>query len=130
MARDRFDMMMPRVGPAPGTARRGPERKEGTGDGDFARALEEARSRNEAVRFSAHALDRIESRGLALAADELKALAGAVDQLAAKGGKQSLVLTPKAALVVSVDNRMVITAVDRASEAGRVFTDIDSAVVL
>jgi len=84
----------------------------------------------ERVRFSAHALDRLQTRGLDLDAGELGALSQAMERLDAKGGKESLVLMEKAALVVNVPNRTVITAVDRAENKGRVFTNIDSAVVL
>ena len=42
----------------------------------------------------------------------------------------AVVLTDKAALVVSVKNRTVITAVDPASMRENVFTNIDSAVIV
>jgi flagellar operon protein len=50
--------------------------------------------------------------------------------VAQKGGRESLIMLGDAALVVSVKNRTVITAMDRGSMQGNVFTNIDSAVVL
>ena len=48
----------------------------------------------------------------------------------AKGAKESLILMDQLALVVSVKNRTVITAVDGASLKDNVFTNIDSAVII
>ena len=53
----------------------------------------------------------------------------AVDRAAAKGARESLVLVDDTAFVVSVRNRTVITAVDRARMRDQVFTNIDSAVI-
>ena len=60
----------------------------------------------------------------------MKQLEGAVDSVAQKGGKESLIMMGDAALVVSVKNRTVVTAMDRQGMKGNVFTNIDSAVVL
>jgi len=53
-----------------------------------------------------------------------------VESVAQKGGRESLIMLGDAALVVSVRNRTVITAMDRASMQGNVFTNIDSAVII
>lgn len=131
MSADRFDLMLPRVGPAGPVGERRTEGRAVEGGGEFAKVLEEAqRTQGGKVRFSAHALDRISSRGLDLDVGELTALSGALDRLEEKGGRQSLVVMDRAALVVNVPSRTVVTAVDRAEEKGRVFTNIDSAVVM
>jgi flagellar operon protein len=54
----------------------------------------------------------------------------ALDKAAAKGVEDTLVLTPEAALIVSVKNRTVITAMDRSNLNGNVFTNIDGAVIV
>lgn len=59
----------------------------------------------------------------------MQRLAGAVDKAAAKGSRDSLVLMDDLALVVSIRNRTVITAVDANSRRGNVFTNIDSVVL-
>ena len=128
---DRFDIMMPRVRPGQkteDTGRTGQQAKTQEGS-KFAELLAEAEGRGR-VKFSAHAVDRMQSRGIGMEIDELKKVEDAIDQLETKGGKQGLILTDKASLVVSVDNRTVITAVDRGDEGGRVFTNIDSAVIV
>jgi flagellar operon protein len=82
------------------------------------------------VKLSQHALERLKSRGITLSDADMKKLAGAVDSVAQKGGKDSLIMMGDAALVVSVKNRTVVTAMDRQAMQGNVFTNIDSAVVL
>jgi flagellar operon protein len=59
----------------------------------------------------------------------LDRLNGGVARAAAKGSRDSLVLLDDTAFVVSVRNRTVITAVDRARMRDQVFTNIDSAVI-
>jgi flagellar operon protein len=54
----------------------------------------------------------------------------AVDKAAAKGAKESLILMQDMALIVSVPNRTVVTAMDKQSMQDNVFTQIDSAVII
>jgi flagellar operon protein len=90
------------------------------------RELEEA-SR---VRFSAHAQRRLDSREVRFTGADRVRLDRAVDELARKGSRESLVLMDSTALLVSVPNRTVITVVPQSEAGGSVFTHIDSAVVL
>jgi flagellar operon protein len=82
------------------------------------------------VKFSQHAQDRLKARNITFSANELASLEGAVNSVARKGGKDSLVMMGDSALVVSVKNRTVVTAMDRAQMKGNVFTNIDSAVII
>jgi len=95
----------------------------------FAKVLDE-KLPGQPVRLSQHALERLKARGITLTESDMKKLAGAVDSVAQKGGKDSLIMMGDAALVVSVKNRTVVTAMDRQGMQGNVFTNIDSAVVL
>ena len=52
------------------------------------------------------------------------------DKAAEKGSKQSLFMLRDVAMVVSIKNRTVITAVDQESMKENVFTNIDSAAVI
>ena len=54
----------------------------------------------------------------------------AVDTLAEKGSRDALVLMDKLALVVSVPNRTVVTVMSDNNVQDKVFTNIDSAVVV
>lgn len=92
--------------------------------GGFHQVLQKEAAR---IRFSAHAQQRMAN--LSFGASDLQRLEAAVDRVAAKGGRESLVLMEDIAFVVSVPNRTVITAVDRQRAQENVFTQIDSAVI-
>jgi flagellar operon protein len=82
------------------------------------------------LKFSAHASQRLKDRKIALDAMTMAKVNEAVDKAEAKGIEDTLVVTPDAALIVSVKNRTVITALDKQSMAGNVFTNIDGAVLI
>lgn len=83
----------------------------------------------EPLRWSGHARDRLAQRGIQVTPEMAQRLENAVQTAAAKGSKDSLVMVDDLAFVVSVRNRVVITAVDQASMKEQVFTNIDSAVL-
>ena len=93
----------------------------------FAHALAEARGSR--LQFSGHAAKRIAQRGLQLDGARMRRLEQAVDRAEAKGARDSLVLLDELALVVSVRNHTVITAMDESSRRDHVFTNIDSVVI-
>lgn len=82
------------------------------------------------VKFSAHALKRLESRQISFDTQDMALLKDAVNKAEAKGARESLILMDQLALVVSIKNRTVITAVDGANIKDNVFTNIDSAVIV
>lgn len=81
------------------------------------------------VKFSAHAQQRLEDRGVSFDTESLAQIAQAVDEVAAKGGRESLVITDTASLVVNVPKRTVITVLSPSDEGNTIVTNIDSAVV-
>jgi flagellar operon protein len=81
------------------------------------------------VKFSSHALQRVERRGIDVSPDTLGRLNDGVERAAGKGARASVVFVDATAFVVSVPNRTVITAVDRDHMKQQVFTNIDSAVI-
>lgn len=97
-----------------------------SGESPFSKVLEQTQG----VKFSQHAQDRLKARNINFSSDQLQQLEGAVNSVALKGGKDSLVMMGDAALVVSVKNRTVVTAMDRNQMKGNVFTNIDSAVII
>jgi flagellar operon protein len=86
------------------------------------------RLQSPSLNFSAHAMERLRVRNIRLNQEDLSRLGSAIDKVAAKGGRESLVVYKDTAYVVSVRNRTVITAVDTARMQDHVFTQIDSAV--
>lgn len=81
------------------------------------------------IKWSAHASARLQQRGIQLDATQHARLETAVDKAAAKGAKDSLILLDDNALVVSAQNRTVITALGMHQARENVFTNIDSAVI-
>lgn len=81
------------------------------------------------LKVSAHAKTRLQSRELQLDQAAWERVMTGVDKAAQKGAKETLVMVDDVALVVSVKNRTVITAVDKERLKENVFTNIDSAVI-
>ena len=81
------------------------------------------------VRFSQHALQRAERRGIELDQATLQRLDAGVARAQDRGARDAVVLVDGTAFVVSVRNRTVITAVDQEHMREQVFTNIDSAVI-
>jgi flagellar operon protein len=82
------------------------------------------------LKVSGHAQTRLQSRGIDLDQGAWDRVMSGVDRAAAKGAKESLVIVDNVALVVSIRNRTVITAVDKDHLKDNVFTNIDSALIV
>lgn len=89
-----------------------------------------AMSSAQTLKFSNHAVDRMQARGVFFNQDEIGKIQEAVGRAASKGSKDSLILTDKAALIVSVKNNTVVTVMDKAALKENVFTNIDSTIVM
>jgi flagellar operon protein len=87
-------------------------------------------SSSEPLKFSAHAIQRLQSRNISLSPDDVSKMNTMADLAAAKGAKSSLFIVNNVAMVVSIKNRTVITAVDSESMKDNVFTNIDSAAII
>lgn len=82
------------------------------------------------LKVSGHAQTRFKSRQIELNGEAWNRVLEGVERAAQKGAKESLVMVDDIALVVSVRNRTVITAVERERLKENVFTNIDSAVIV
>ena len=69
-------------------------------------------------------------KNIVLKKDDVLKLNEAVKKAQVKGSKESLILLKNLALIVSIKNKMVITAVDNTNLRENIFTNIDSAVIL
>ena len=114
------------VQPGPSVPRTGATRATGP---DFAQVLSGELHTQRAVKLSAHAKARIESRALKLSAADEGRLQAAVDLASARGARQSLVMLERLALIVNIPSRTVITAMENDGARGTVFTNIDSAII-
>ena len=84
----------------------------------------------EDVIFSKHASMRLQARNITLSEEQMTKLNQGIRSAEEKGIKESLVLVDNIALVVNIENKTVVTALDKAEAREHVFTNIDGAVVL
>jgi flagellar operon protein len=96
---------------------------------NFDDLLQAQLGRPPAVRLSAHAQRRLQTRNIPFGSEEAIRLEQAVEKAANKGSRESLILMDDLALVVNIKNRVVVTAVDAESRKENVFTNIDSVVL-
>ena len=80
--------------------------------------------------FSQHAEARLRERNLRFSQQDLTKLGDTVEKMAQKGARESLIYMGNVALVVSVTNKKVITAMDGMSAKDNIFTNIDSAAII
>lgn len=96
----------------------------------FQEAFQRELERGQGLKFSAHAEKRLKERNIVLAREDLAKIDQAVKQAEAKGSRESLIIYGDLALIASVRNKTVVTALDGKSSEDHVFTNIDSAVIV
>lgn len=84
----------------------------------------------EEIKLSKHAAERMNSRNISFSENDIKDLGNAIKKAEDKGSKESLILLNDIALIVSVRNRTVITAMTRESLKDNVVTNIDSTIMI
>ncbi|WP_353892093.1 TIGR02530 family flagellar biosynthesis protein [Proteinivorax hydrogeniformans] len=82
------------------------------------------------IKVSKHAKNRIQSRDIKIDSKVAKKLDEAMEILQQKGSKDSLLIVNNVAYVVNPQSKTVITAVDEQNLKEKVFTNIDSAMLL
>ena len=100
------------------------------GNGKGADAKIDGKSVTEGLKFSNHAIERMRDRGITMKPEDLAKLNDAVEKAAKKGSRESLVLMGDTALIVSIKNKTVVTALDKESMKDKVFSNIDSTMIL
>ncbi len=101
-----------------------PAQRPGNGN-SFAQELQ----RSKGLQFSKHAAERIQSRGMPEDTGTIERLEKGVELAAGKGSRAAVVMVDDNAYVVAVNNKTVITALDKAHMREHVFTNVDSAVI-
>lgn len=80
--------------------------------------------------ISNHAAQRLKSRNISFNEEDMKTINDGINKANDKGADECLILYKDVAMVASIKNRTIITAVDKDSNKGNVFTNIDSVVLL
>ncbi|SKA86390.1 flagellar operon protein [Caloramator quimbayensis] len=96
---------------------------------EFSKVLERVTKNND-LKISAHAAERLKERSINLTEKDIKNLMDAMDKIKNKGGREALILYNDLAFITSVRNNTIITAVDSKSLKDNVFTNIDSAIII
>ena len=96
----------------------------------FHQILEESLSHSGDLKFSVHAQERMRLRHIHMGIQDVERLRKGVNQIAEKGGRESLVLLDNSAFLVSVKNRTVITAISGDQMRNNAFTNIDSTIIV
>lgn len=81
------------------------------------------------LRFSKHALNRLNDRNIELDNLQLERLKAGADKAGEKGIRDSLVIVDQLAFIVNVPNRTVVTAMDSTATDENIFTNINGAVI-
>lgn len=98
-----------------------------TSDLSFQEVLKQQQSK---LKFSKHAMQRLESRNISLSDEQNARLEDGVKQAGDKGINESLVLIDSLAFIVNVPNKTVVTAMDQTETDTNIFTNIDGAVIM
>ncbi len=94
----------------------------------FANVLNEKLSKNVDINISNHAVERMKE--LNLNSKDIEKLSEGMNLAENKGSKNTVIFYRDIAFIASVENRTLITAVDKYRAKENVFTNIDSVVVL
>ena len=95
---------------------------------DFQKILQESLVKDEKIKISQHAKQRMLERNIKLKESDMNTLNQAMNNLEQKGARESLMLYKDLALIASVNNRTIITALQ--SDEMEIVTNIDSAVII
>lgn len=80
--------------------------------------------------ISNHAAKRLQDRNIEFNEIDMNNINKGINIASEKGSKDSLIIYKDVALVASVKNRTIITAIDKNENKENVFTNIDSVVML
>ncbi|MBK5240408.1 TIGR02530 family flagellar biosynthesis protein [Clostridium sp.] len=96
----------------------------------FNKILDKQIKKEECFIISSHAAQRLNSRNINFNDADLKKINEGINMADSKGAKQSLILYKDMALITSIKNRTVITALDKNQSQASVVTNIDSVVMI
>ena len=97
---------------------------------NFNKILDKHIKKEECFTISSHAAQRLNSRNIDFNDDDMKKINEGINMADSKGAKQSLILYKDMALITSIKNRTVITALDKNQSEGSIITNIDSVVMI
>ncbi|MEY8415754.1 TIGR02530 family flagellar biosynthesis protein [Tissierella praeacuta] len=97
---------------------------------DFGQILEKIQNKDEEIKFSKHATERLNSREMNLTMDEINRLKSAFCKAESKGVKDALILMDDKAFIANINKKTIITTVNKEQLKENIFTNIDGAVII
>lgn len=94
----------------------------------FKELLNEKSQNKIGVKISNHAAERMQS--MRFNSNDMKVIEGGINKAAYKGAKNTLMLYKDVAFIASVENKTIITAIEKERMKENVFTNIDSVIIL
>jgi flagellar operon protein len=88
------------------------------------------RQESKTFSLSQHAETRIKSREIPWDSHLEKRISKGIDQAESKGSREALILADDVAVIANVKSRTVVTAMERSQMKEKIFTNIDSAVLV
>lgn len=82
------------------------------------------------VKFSKHAMERLQLRNINLSKEDMGKIGEAVNKAAEKGIKETLIIMGNSAFIANVKSKTIITAAAGENLKDNVFTNIDGAVII
>lgn len=104
--------------------------KTNTFDTSFSDILGDKIKQGRDIKFSGHAMRRIDERRINISNLDLSRLESGIERVERKGARNSLILIDDTAYIVSVRNKTVVTALTKEAALGNVFTNIDSVAIV
>lgn len=96
----------------------------------FKEILEKQYKKEETFVISNHAAQRLKTRNITFNESDMKTINEGINKAEGKGCKESLIMYKDIALLTSIKNRTVITAVPKEDSKDNIFTNIDSVLLL
>lgn len=106
------------------------ENKNKVENADFKDILNRELNKKDSFVISNHAAERLKNRNISLNENDMNKINEGINKAVEKGSNESLILYKDLVFVASIKNRTIITAVDKDSSKGNVFTNVDSVVLL
>ncbi|WP_077367458.1 TIGR02530 family flagellar biosynthesis protein [Anaerosalibacter sp. Marseille-P3206] len=97
---------------------------------NFEDILKKIQANNEEIKFSKHAVERMDTRNIELDSEDVQKLQKAFKKAEEKGVKEALIIIGDKGFIASVKNKTVVTTMTRDQIKENVFTNIDGAVIL
>ncbi|MBF7081957.1 flagellar protein [Desulfallas sp. Bu1-1] len=82
------------------------------------------------VKISSHARQRLQERDIMLNERDMQNITRAINRAESKGVRESLLIYGDLAMVASIKNRTIVTAMHGDDVEDRIFTNIDGAIII